>query len=67
MPGATVEEILSLLREFGGVTLSNDAGISDLPRIQAEMDQVWNQRKGSFFEGIGFRSVRVPKNEPTET
>jgi hypothetical protein len=60
-PGATVDEVLSLLRDFGDVTLSSDVSIPDLSRIQSEMDTVWQQKKGSFFQGIGFRLTRTRK------
>jgi hypothetical protein len=61
MPGAGAEEILALPREFAGITLSSDAAIPNLAQIQDEMDKVWTRRKGSFFEGIGFRLTRTRK------
>ena len=60
-PGATVQDIRSLLEEFGGVTLSNDINIPDLARINGELDRVWEQRREGFFTGIGTRVVRVRK------
>lgn len=60
-PGATVQDIRSLLEEFGGVTLSGDISIPDLARINGELDHVWQQRRDSFFTGIGVRVVRTSK------
>jgi hypothetical protein len=60
-PGATVVELLSLVGEEPGVELSDNATIHELPRIRLEMDNVWERKRGDFFDGIGFHSVR---NEP---
>jgi len=60
-PGSTVTDILSLLQEFGGVALSVDVTVPDLARINGELDRVWEQRRDSFFTGIGFRLVRTLK------
>ena len=60
-PRSTVTDILSLLQEFGGVALSADVTVPDLARINGELDRVWEQRRNSFFTGIGFRQVRTLK------
>jgi len=63
-PGATVEEILSLAQAFSGITISTDAGIADMARINAELDEVWGRKKEGFFKGIGFHLVRRSKESP---
>jgi hypothetical protein len=60
-PGPTVTDVLSLLQGFGGVALSEDVTLPDLPIINGELDHVWQHRRGNFFMDIGLRVVRTVK------
>ena len=60
-PGSTLKDIFYLLREVAGVKLSSDIMIPDLPVIVSKLDNVWNHKRDSFFEGIGFQLVRQRK------
>jgi hypothetical protein len=60
-PGSAVADILGLLQAGTGVRLSGNIAIADLERINGELDQVWVQKRDSFFTGIGFRLVRQRK------
>lgn len=65
-PQSSVEEILGLLHEFGGITVSSEVRILDLERITAKLEDTWSRRRDSFFNGIGFSFVRVRKDSPDD-
>jgi hypothetical protein len=60
-PGSTVTDVLSLLKEFGSIALSEDVAIPDLAGINSELDRVWQQRRDGFFTGIGAHLVRTDR------
>jgi hypothetical protein len=60
-PGSTVASILSVLKEFGGIALSEEVTIPDLARINDELDRVLQQKRDGFFKSIGFHLVRTLK------
>jgi hypothetical protein len=66
-PGVTFEEILSIVQGFGGVRLSPEAQIPDIETLNSALDAVWNQKKDSFFKGIGVRLVRTLKENEQPT
>lgn len=60
-PGSKLTEIYSLLHQHGDVELSDQIVIPELERINNDLDRVWEQKRDSFFQGIGFRLVRTRK------
>jgi hypothetical protein len=65
-PVSTVKDILHLLREVGGVSLSSDVVIPDLPAIVSKLDNIWKLKRDRFFEGIGFQLIRQGKDKSAE-
>jgi hypothetical protein len=63
MPGSTVETIISLAQSHAGVKVAGDAAIADLERIHTELDNIWKQKRDSFFSGIGFKVLRTRKEQ----
>lgn len=60
-PDSTVEVILSLVEHFAGVKPSADVEIPEMARIESQLDEAFACKRDSFFEGIGFQTVRVRK------
>lgn len=65
LPGNTEEDILDMIAMELQVAAVDTPPIVVTDEIRTKMRVSWEQRKGSFFEGIGFRLTRTDvKNTP---
>jgi|GEM_PF-3022530 len=60
LPNSTIKDILLLLTEQEpGVNIIDGLPVIIDPKIRAEMEQVWEQRRDDFCQGIGIELVRA--------
>lgn len=56
--GESTQDVVDMIEREARVTISTapDSILDD--KVQAEMHLVWNQRKGAFLNGVGYRLTR---------
>ena len=59
LSACTVEDLLKMVTTETGIVFSAGAVAIGMDEVNSEMETLWNERRGSFLEGVGIRLART--------